>query len=122
MTIKSALSVVALTVALTGSAFAQGMTINGVAVSEGDMAAVQERCDELANAESTESIASTTEDGEVSDSEDDDSNGGSNDATAGNDALVENAPGVNEAQNATTTIDLDTVSLSACVEGGFVTQ
>ena len=51
MTIKSALSVAALTVALTGAAFAQGMTINGAAVSEGDMPAVQERCDELANAE-----------------------------------------------------------------------
>lgn len=113
MTIKSALSIAALTVALTGGAFAQGMTINGVAVSEADMPAVQERCDQLANAESTESLTTTTESG--------DSSGDSN-ATAANDAVTTDVPATNEAQNATTTIDLDTIDLQACIDGGFVTQ
>lgn len=118
MTIKSALSVAALTVALTGAAFAQGMMINGAAVSESDMPAVQERCDQLANAEATESLSPTTDSASESSS---DSSGG-NDATAANDAVTENAPGVNEAQNATTTIDLDTIDLQACIDGGFVTK
>jgi len=116
MTIKSVLSVAAITIALTGATFAQGMTMNGTAVAEGDMAAVQERCDQLANAESTESLTATSDDTNASDGTN------TNDATAGNDALVENAPGVNEAANATTTIDLDTISLQACVDGGFVTK
>lgn len=112
MTIKSALSVAALTVALTGAAFAQGMTMNGVAVSETDMPAVQERCDQLSNAEATQSLSPT-----VDSSSDTGSNG-----TAANDAVIENAPSTNEVQNATTTIDLDTISLQACIDGGFVTQ
>jgi len=117
MTIKSALSIAALTVALTGGAFAQGMTINGVAVSEADMPAVQERCDQLANAESTESLTTTTD----SATESGDSSGDSN-ATAANDAVTTDVPATNEAQNATTTIDLDTIDLQACIDGGFVTQ
>ena len=109
MTIKSALSVVALTVALTGASFAQGMTLNGVAVSEGDMAAVQARCDQLANAEGTESLTDAT------DSSEDSSAGG----TA---ATVTDAPAVSEIQDATTTVDLDTVTLEACATGGFTTK
>jgi len=116
MTIKSALSVAALTIALTGAAFAQGMTINGVAVSEADQAAVQERCDGLANAESTESLASAPAEDSSTDTS------GGNDATAANDAVTEGAPAVNEAQAATATIDLDTIDLQACVDGGFVKQ
>lgn len=114
MTIKSALSVAALTIALTGAAFAQGMTINGVAVSESDMAAVQERCDQLANAGSTESIAGTTEDGNTDSAADS--------TAGGTDATVTEAPAVNEAQAATAAIDLDTITLEACTTGGFVTQ
>lgn len=109
MTIKSALSVVALTVALTGGAFAQGMTMNGVAVSEGDMAAVQERCDQLANASTTESLT------ESSDSTEDTSAGGA-------DATITDAPAVNEMADATTTVDLDTVTLEACTTGGFTAE
>jgi len=120
MTIKSAISVVALTVAFSGAAFAQGMMINGSAVSETDMPAVQERCDQLANAETTQPL-STTED-ESSNTTNNDGNSGSSSSTAGVDATVETAPAVNEVQNATTTIDLDTISLQACVDGGFVTQ
>lgn len=118
MTIKSALSVAALTVALTGAAFAQGMTINGAAVSEADMPAVQERCDQLANAESTESLSATTD----SATDESGNSGGDGDATAANDAVTDDAPATNEAQAATATIDLDTIDLQACVDGGFVTQ
>lgn len=117
MTIKSALSIAALTVALTGGAFAQGMTINRAAVSEADMPAVQERCDQLANAESTESLSTTTDSATESGASNSDG-----DATAANDAVTEEAPATNEAQNATTTIDLDTIDLQACIDGGFVTQ
>ena len=109
MTIKSALSVVALTVALTGASFAQGMTLNGVAVSEADAPAVQERCDQLANASATESLTETT--------------GSSDDTSAGAaDATIASAPAVNEVQNATTTVDLDTVTLESCAAGGFTTK
>ena len=118
MTIKSALSVAALTIALSGAAFAQGMTINGVAVSETDMPAVQQRCDDLANAEKTESLSPTVD----SATEGTGDSTGSNDGTAANDAVTENAPGTNEAQDATTTIDLDTIDLQACIDGGFVKQ
>lgn len=107
MTVKSALSVVALTMALSGAAFAQGMTINGAAVSEADMPAVQERCDQLSTAESTQSLTESTT---------------TEDSTAANDAVVTNAPATNEAQDATATIDLDSISLQACIDGGFVTQ
>jgi hypothetical protein len=109
MTIKSALSVVALTVAFSGAAFAQGMTINGVAVSDADLGAVQERCDQLANASTTQSLTDSTE--------------SSADSTAGGtDATITEAPAVNEAQDSTATIDLDTVTLEACTTGGFVTK
>jgi len=117
MTIKSVLSVAAITVALTGAAFAQGMTINGAVVSETDTPAVQERCDALANAASTESIAPTTEDGKASGTEGGESNSATSTTSA--DATLDNAPTANGAQNATTTIDLDTITLEACTEGGF---
>ena len=111
MTIKSVLSVAALTIALTGASYAQGMMINGAAVSETDMPAVQERCDMLSNAESTEALSEGTE----TDTNDD--------ATSDNDsATTSDTPAVNEVANATTTIDLDTIDLQACVDCGFVTQ
>jgi len=115
--IKSALSVLALTVAFSGAAFAQGMMINGVAVSEADQPAVQQRCDQLANASSTESLAPTTEDGEVTGGMGADTNGAS--STTAGDAAAANTPAVSETANATTTIDLDTISLEACTAGGF---
>ncbi|MET0436129.1 MAG: hypothetical protein ABW043_01415 [Devosia sp.] len=111
MTIKSALSIAALTVALTGAAFAQGTTINGVAVSETDLPAVQERCEMLSTADSTEALSTGTEtDTPENQSADNDS------------ATTDSTPAVNEAQAATATIDLDTIDLQACVDGGFVTQ
>jgi hypothetical protein len=119
MTIKSALSVLALTVALTGASYAQGMTINGAAVSDADMGAVQERCDGLANAAETESLTETSDDGSEENSAETTAN---NDANAGNDAVIANPPAVNGAQNATSTIDLATIDMQACIDGGFVKQ
>jgi hypothetical protein len=89
MTIKSALSVAALTVALTGAAFAQGMTMNGAPVSESDMPAVQERCDQLSNADATQSLTDTTSDAADTASD-------ANDSNASNDAVLENAPATNQ--------------------------
>ena len=111
MTIKSVLSIAAITVALTGASFAQGMTINGAAVSETDMPAVQERCNMLSTAESTQALSTGTEtDTNDNATRDDDS------------ATTTDTPAVNEVENATTTIDLDTIDLQACIDGGFVTQ
>ncbi|MBN9334192.1 hypothetical protein [Devosia sp.] len=121
MTIKSALSVAALTVALTGAAFAQGMTMNGAPVSESDMPAVQERCDQLSNAAATQSLTDNSSDTH-SDANDANDTNDTNDTNASNDAVLENAPETNELANATTKIDLDTISLQACIDGGFVTQ
>jgi len=121
MTVKSALSVVALTVAFAGSAFAQGMTINGVVVPEDELAAVEERCLQLSNAEETESLTETEDDATDADDANDEEVG-TNETTGGNDALTENAPNVNEVEDATTVIDLDTITLQACIDGGFVTD
>ncbi|KFL29037.1 hypothetical protein JP75_23910 [Devosia riboflavina] len=86
------------------------MTINGVAVSEADMPAVQERCDALSTAESTEALSEGNETEEA------------NNVSGETDTSEADAPAVNEGANATTTIDLDTIDLQACVDGGFVTQ
>lgn len=99
MHVKSVVSAIALsaTMLLSGSAFAQTM-FNGAEVSATDLPALQERCLDLSTAASTESIA-----GQPSVTSD----------TAG-DAAAASVPQVNEAQNATTTIDLDTVTLEQC--------
>jgi RNA polymerase-binding transcription factor DksA len=91
------------------------MTMNGAPVSESDMPAVQERCDQLSNADATQSLTDTTSDAADTASD-------ANDSNASNDAVLENAPATNQVENATTKIDLDTISLQACIDGGFVTQ
>jgi hypothetical protein len=107
MTIKSALSVIALTAALgfTGSAFAQD------AVSAEDLPAVQDRCDDLEVAATTESITEES-DGLNSDEE------VSEDQTAT--AAIDTVDDASEIENATTTIDLDTVTLEQCEEWGLL--
>ena len=108
MTIKSALSIIALTTSLafSGSAMAQ-TSINGVAVSDADLPAVQERCDQLQGAAS-ETLSNTSSDSAESAGE--------------ADATLDDAPGVNEMANMTSNIDLDTITLEACVDAGLVTQ
>lgn len=112
MTIKSALSIIALTTSLafSGSAMAQ-TSINGVDVSDSDLPALQERCDELSVA-ANESLVTNSSDSNTDSSAD----AGSADAT------ITDAPAVNEMANLTSTIDLDTVTLEACVDAGLVTQ
>lgn len=114
MTIKSALSIIALSTSLafSGSVMAQ-TTINGVDVSDSDLPAVQERCDQLSVAENN-SLATTS-----SDSESDTDSA----ADAGSaDANIDDAPAVNEIANLTSTIDLDTITLQACQDAGLVSN
>ena len=109
MHIKSLVSVVALSTvfAFSGPAFAQTM-FAGAALSEADLGAVTERCEQLVTASTT---ASAT-DSATGDSSTDDTAGGS-------DANVDEAPEVNELEAATSTIDLDTVTIEQCTEAGL---
>jgi uncharacterized iron-regulated protein len=104
MHIKSVVSAAALSAALlfSGSAYAQTM-FNGSEVSAEDLPALQERCEMLGTAASTQSLSDNpTQDGE----------------TAG-DAAAAQVPDVNEIEQATTTLDLDTVTLEQCTEAGI---
>lgn len=122
MKIKTTISAIALAagLALSGSVYAQTM-INGVEVAEGDLAAVQQRCDDLATAAATSDIATApdADDGtpeETNDDPSDDPNTGAADAT------VNSQADVNEVANALTSIDLETLTLEACVDAGLVNQ
>jgi hypothetical protein len=116
MNIKSALSILALSTSLafTGSVMAQ-TSINGVDVSDADLPAVQERCDQLLVADTTASTSTATESSEPDSNASDDSSGAA-------DATIEDAPAVNEMANMTSTIDLDTIDLQACLDAGLVTR
>lgn len=112
MHVKSIVSAIALSAALTltGPAFAQTM-FNGAELSAEDLPLVEQRCLDLVTAASTETISTDTDkaDGEEAP-----------DANAGSaDAAVTDAPAVNEAGNATSTIDLDTVTLEQCQAAGL---
>jgi len=89
-----------------GPASAQS-SIGGVAIPESELAAVQARCDELKTAEDvpSESTNESPADAQLE-------NPGDNDTEA-------EASGAAEA---TTTIDLDTLDLQACVDAGLVTE
>ena len=104
MHVKSVVTAVALsaTMLLSGSAFAQTM-FNGGEVSDADLPALQERCLDLSTAATTESATDNT------------SQSGD---TAG-DAAAAQVPQVNELQDATATLDLDTVTLEQCTEAGI---
>lgn len=119
MRVKSALTSIALVAGLSFSGPAFAAMINGVEIPEGEMAAVQQRCDELVTADNTESLtadSSTTADDNSASSADN-----NNDSSA-DDAVVETAPDVNEAVDATTKIDLETITLQACTDAGLVTK
>jgi len=114
MQFKSLVSAVALSAAfaLAGPAFAQ-TTFNGAVLSETDLPAVTERCEQLVNADATESLSTesstdtaATDNNEVSDA---------GDASATSDSV----PDVNEVENAVTTIDLDTITLEQCTAAGL---
>ena len=108
MNIKSLISVVALTsaFAFAGPAFAQ-TTFNGAELSEGDLAAVTERCEQLVTASNTSATDASTADS------------GTDDTAGGSDANIDEAPEVNELEAATSTVDLDTVTLEQCTAAGL---
>lgn len=110
MQVKTLISILAVGTALAfaGPASAQSM-INGTAISADDLPKVQARCDELANAADTESLSEDTKENST------DTNAGAADAT------VETTPQANEAANATSAIDLDTLTLEACTDAGLTT-
>lgn len=138
MHFKALVSAIALgaAVSLSGSVSAQEVMINGIVIPEDEMAAVQARCDDLAEAAENESIVSESDDDEAADdgaaddgAADDDAAGddAADDADAAADdagdadATIEDAPEVNEMDEATTTvIDLATIDLQACIDAGLV--
>lgn len=119
MSIKSAVSAVALVSAmLVAPAFAQDaaataatteFTIGGNAVLAEDQAAVQAKCDELSTAANT-SLSDSTEDGAAA---------GTN-TTEEDPTRASDQPPAEGLDNATTTIDLTTVTLEDCTEAGLV--
>ena len=116
MSIKAAVSALALTSAmLVAPAFAQdaaatpSWTIGGNAVAEGDQAAVQAKCDELA-LESNSSLSDSTEEGAAA---------GTN-TTDEDPTRTSDQPPAEGLDNATTTIDLTTITLENCNEGGWL--
>lgn len=106
MHVKSVVSAVALTIALgfSGAAFAQS-TIGGMAIPEGELAAVQARCDQLNTAATTESLTEeTTKDEEATQASDEN--------------LVDATPSADGAS--AVVIDLDLVTLDQCKEAALI--
>ena len=108
MTIKTALSAIALSAGLLATpAFAQGMMIGTQTVAEADAEAVKARCADLQLASETESLSST---------DTDDSDDSSEPSTAG-DATIQDVP---ETQSETAlSVDLDIITLQDCEAGGW---
>jgi len=121
MQVKTLVSAFALTAALTfsGAAFAQDqqMMVGDSPVSAEDLPAVEDRCAALMTASTNESI---TEDdssiGSEGSESTDNPNKPSEDATGEASATIDSAENVNEVLNATTTIDLETITLDWCEE------
>lgn len=110
---KSVVSAIALSaaLALSGPAFAQTM-LNGAEISADDLPAVQERCDQLKLAADTSGVSNDAQP-EASDADETSSAADASTETEG-------AEPVDETAEALTTIDLDTITLEACVEAGLV--
>jgi hypothetical protein len=87
-----------------GSAFAQ-TTIAGQAITADDLPKVQERCDQLSLAATTPSLTETKP---------------ADDTAGGADATVDDAENTNELANATSKIDLDSVTIEDCAAAGLI--
>lgn len=111
MRVKTALTSLALVAGLTFSGSAYAAMINGAEIPENEMAAVQQRCDELKVADDTQSLTTSSESNSSTDE--------GKPSDTGDDAIVDNAPAVNEAADATTTINLDEITLQACMDAGL---
>ena len=108
MTIKSALSVVALAAGLiAGPALAQDMMIGTQTVAEADVEAVKARCLDLQTAAETESLTAE------SDAETDD-----NETSVAADAEIANEPALTESPTALS-VDLAAVTLEDCEAGAW---
>ena len=110
MNFKTIASTIALTSAmlLSGGAYAQ-TTIGGATISADDLPKVQERCNQLAEAgdpTATPESAATSEDGD--------------DTADSSDGSADAPEAVNEAADATTAIDLSTLTVESCTEAGFI--
>ena|SRR5690606_31534470 len=108
MTIKSALSVVALATGLiAGPVLAQDLMIGTQTVSEADVEAVKARCADLKLAAESESLATTGVDAPAED----------NAETPAGDATIQDVPAA-DAETATM-VDLDIVTLEECEADGW---
>ena len=108
MTIKSALSAIALSAGLIVTpAFAQGMMIGTQTVAETDVEAVAARCADLQLAAETESLSSTGTDN------DDDT---ADDSVAGN-AAINNVPATDS--ETATSVDLGIITLAESEADGW---
>ncbi|SMQ70097.1 hypothetical protein SAMN06295905_1772 [Devosia lucknowensis] len=110
MTIKSALSVVALAAGLVAApVLAQAPTMIGSqTVAEADVGAVQGRCADLKTQAETESLTA-----ETATTEEDD-----NETAVAGDATVTNEPALTESASASA-VDLAVVTLEDCEAGGW---
>jgi hypothetical protein len=114
MHMKSAISIFALTIGMmTVPAMAQdAKTIAGNPVAEADVIAVQAKCDEIALAAGGSMEMNSTETNTLSDAA---AGGLPNAEPSGGDK-----PAAEGLANALTTIDLNSVTLEQCEEGGWV--
>jgi hypothetical protein len=110
MTIKSALSVVALAAGLiAGPALAQDMMIGTQTVAEADVEAVKARCLDLQTAAETESLTAESD----AEAETDD-----NETSVAADAEIANEPALTESPTALS-VDLAAVTLEDCEAGAW---
>jgi hypothetical protein len=108
MTIKSALSAIALSAGLIATpAFAQGMMIGTQTVAETDVEAVAARCADLQLAAETESLSSTGTDNDDNTADD---------SVAGN-AAIDNVPATDS--ETATSVDLGIITLAECEADGW---
>ena len=111
MTIKSALSVVALAAGLAATpVFAQGMMIGSQTVAEADVETVKARCVELQTAADTGASATDAETANVDSDEPDE-------VTEGEATFEDEANDGTEEQ--ASTLDLEVVTLEDCEAGGW---
>lgn len=123
MTIKSALSVVALAAGLVAApAIAQSATlptmIGTQTVSEADAGAVLARCEDLKIAAETESLVSDSD--SETEAEDEDGSADNETAVAG-DADISSEPALTESPTAVG-VDLAVVTLADCEADGWLTE
>ena len=120
MHIKTIVSAVALSVALGfgTAAYAQTM-IGSQTVSEGDMERVKVHCEDLQN-QANQAAGATDADTEAGETTEDDANNSTGTDASAADAAAPST-GDTEDSAAVGAIDMDAITLEACLEGGFVT-